>query len=66
MTSKRDLSDIANELVPNSGDEAWLTDPDQHEHNHAGQSSGETHADGFHLSNDGSGPSWSKYHSDDE
>lgn len=63
--SKRDLNDIAGQLAPNPGDEAWVVDPDQREHTHQGES-GSTHSDGYHVRNDGSGPSWSKYHSDDK
>lgn len=58
---KRDLNDIANQLVPNSGDEAWVSDPDQPLHNHAGES-GPKHADGYYMHNDGNGPQFSKYH----
>ncbi|MBH1957021.1 hypothetical protein I8H84_05595 [Candidatus Saccharibacteria bacterium] len=58
-----DLGDIAGQLVPNTGDEAWVSDPDQPQHNHSGQS-GEPHADGYYMHNDGSGPQYDKYHSD--
>lgn len=60
---KKDLGDIANNLVPNSGDEAWVSDPDQQQHNHAGDS-GDPHADGYYMYNDGDGPRYDKYHSD--
>ena len=66
MPSRRDLHDIANYLVPNQGDEEWLVDPNQLEHPHSGQTSGETHADGWHLYNTDGTPRWEKYHSDDE
>lgn len=60
-----DISKIAQALVPNKGDEAWYTDVNQSEHYHAGQQSGEKHADGYHMYNNGSGPAYEKYHSDD-
>jgi len=59
-----DLGKIAAALVPNKGDEAFYTDVNQQEHHHAGQTSGPTHADGYHMTNDGSGPKYEKYHSD--
>ena len=62
---KNDLSDIGNSLVPNEGDEAWVSDPDQPLHTHGSGDSGEPHADGYHFRNSGNGPEWSKYHSDD-
>ena len=65
MPSRRDLSDIANQFVPDEGDEAWAVDPNQPEHMHQGQESGESHSDGWYMYNDGT-PHWEKYHSDDE
>lgn len=66
MPRERDMNDIASELVPNPGDEAWVVDPNQPGHFHKGQTSGEEHADGWYMRNEGDGPSWSKYHSDDK
>lgn len=48
-----DLNKIAQALVPNKGDEVWYTDVNQNEHYHAGQKSGEKHADGYHIYNNG-------------
>ena len=65
MPNRRDLNDIASSLVPNPGDEAWVVDPNQPEHMHHGQASGETHTDGYLMYNEGT-PSWLKYHSDNK
>ena len=65
MPNRRDLNDIASYLVPNPGDEAWVVDPNQPEHIHHGQTSGEPHSDGYYMYNEGT-PSWLKYHSDDK
>lgn len=61
-----DLDKIAKELAPNKGDEAFYVNVNQPEHLHSGQTSGATHADGYHITNDGSGPKYDKYHSDDK
>ena len=61
MPNRRDLNDIASYLVPNPGDEAWVVDPNQPEHMHHGQTSGEPHSDGYYMYNEGT-PSWLKYH----
>ena len=66
LPKKDQLRDIASYLAPNPGDEAWLVDPDQPEHPHAGQTTGETHADGYYIYNDGNDPQFEKYHSDDK
>ena len=51
MPNRRDLNDIANYLVPNPGDKAWVVDPDLPEHMHHGQTSGEPHSDGYYMYN---------------
>ena len=61
-----DLNKIAQELVPNKGDEVFYTDVNQQEHRHGGQTSGDTHADGYRMYNNGNGPAYEKYHSDDK
>lgn len=53
MPNRRDLNDIASYLVPNPGDEAWVVDPNQPEHMHHGQTSGEPHSDGYYMYNEG-------------
>lgn len=57
------MNEIAGQLAPNAGDEAWVVDVNQQEHTHA-DGKGQ-HADGWHVTNDGSGATWEKYHSDD-
>ena len=60
------MDEIAGHLAPNPGDEAFVVDPNMPEHYHPGQTSGDTHADGYRVYNDDGRPSWEKYHSDDQ
>lgn len=63
---KKDLVEIGQNIVPNHGDEAWLQDPDQHVHVHAGQKDGadKPHVDSWYMRNENGRIKIEKYHTE--
>lgn len=56
----KDLGELAQNLAPNAGDEAWVSDHNQPTHTHANGE--QPHADGYHITNTDGTAKYEKYH----